>query len=220
MSLDEIFTSTEPGPEHRARPLSETVQFKQLAGPKVIVRPINHKDPAEIEALFKTTDESTFIYMWYGPFPNLSSFTEGLIHRSKIPGWTSLVWIDRETGYIVGSGAYHRVDLSNRTVELGGLWIGKDWAGKGLALEAIALMTWQAIKHWGFVRVEWKTHHLNIGSQKLAERAGLTLEGRFRKHMYYKGASRDTFWYAVIDDDYADVEAALLNKLKPIGYRG
>ena len=52
---------------------------------------------------------------------------------------------------------------------------------------------------------------MNIASQKWAGRAGLTFERRFRKHMYYKGASRDTFWYAVIDDDYADAE---LKKLK------
>ncbi|KAJ3039548.1 hypothetical protein HDV00_012124 [Rhizophlyctis rosea] len=213
MSLDSIFTATNS--PFQATDV-ESLPFKQLTSPRVIVRPINLSSPSEIKSLFQTTDEGTFIYMWYGPFPTLESFTEGLITRSKIPTWTTLVWIDRESNRIIGSAAYHRINLQYKTVELGGIWIGKEWAGKGLALEAIALMSWQAIRHWGFVRVEWKTHHLNVGSQKLAERAGLSFEGRFRKHMYYKGASRDTFWYALIDDDYPEVETKLLERLRVV----
>ncbi|KAJ3049193.1 hypothetical protein HK097_009792 [Rhizophlyctis rosea] len=208
MSLDEIFTIS----SSTAPPSSGPLTFHQLTGPRVTVRPLT---PTDIEPLFNTTDESTFKYMWFGPFPTLASFTEGLHTRASRPTWTTHVFISNATSRIIGSASYHQIDPINKTVEIGAIWVGEEYQGKGLAREAVALMVWQAFRLWGFVRVEWKTHHENTSSQALALSSGMQFEGKFRKHMYYKGGFRHTMWYAVVDDDYPEVETRLLEKLKP-----
>ncbi|KAJ3039470.1 hypothetical protein HDV00_012150 [Rhizophlyctis rosea] len=207
MSLDEIFTISDP-PSHLAAP----VPFKQLTGPRVIVRPYNPS--TDLEPLFATTNESTFTYMWFGPFPTLTSFSHGIQTRTALKMHTH-VFIDRSTSRTIGSACYHQINTTNRTVEIGAIWVGEEFQGRGLALEAVALMEWQAFRHWGFVRVEWKTHHDNLSSQALAGKVGMLFEGKFRKHMFYKGGFRHSMFYAIIDDDWVDFEPKLLEKLRP-----
>ncbi|KAJ3033479.1 hypothetical protein HDV00_006320 [Rhizophlyctis rosea] len=209
MSLDSIFTLS-PAPTAPPGP----VAFNQLTGPRVIVRPYNPATDAE--SLFSTTNESTFQWMPFGPFNTLDTFTEAIAHReATYSAYTTHVFIDRSTSRIIGSAAYMHLNPTYRTVEIGCIWMGKEWQGKGLALEAVALMEWQAFNTWNFVRVHWQTHHLNVASQKLAEKAGMVLEGKFRKQMYYKWGFRCSFHYAVIDDDWKEVEGQLLEKLTP-----
>ena len=48
---------------------------------------------------------------------------------------------------------------------------------------------------------------------KAAERLGFQREGLFRKHMFIRGRSRDTLWYAVIDDQWEEVKTRLVSRL-------
>jgi hypothetical protein len=43
---------------------------------------------------------------------------------------------------------------------------------------------------------------LNEKSRRAAERLGFTFEGIFRQAIVYKGRSRDTAWYSVIDAEW------------------
>ena len=43
---------------------------------------------------------------------------------------------------------------------------------------------------------------MNIPSQKLALKIGLTYEGTFRKHMLIRGMVRHTLWYSITDDEF------------------
>jgi hypothetical protein len=63
----------------------------------------------------------------------------------------------------------------------------------------------EAFDRLGYCRVEWKCDALNAASRAAAERFGFTFEGIFRKHMLVKGRTRDTAWYAIVDDDWAAI---------------
>lgn len=54
----------------------------------------------------------------------------------------------------------------------------------------------------GYRRYEWKCDSLNAKSRRAAERLGFAFEGVFRQAMIYKGRSRDTAWYSVIDSEW------------------
>jgi len=43
-----------------------------------------------------------------------------------------------------------------------------------------------------------------------AERLGFTFEGIFRQAVIYKGRSRDTAWFSIIDKEWASLKAAFL----------
>ncbi|KAJ1343002.1 hypothetical protein BSLG_002427 [Batrachochytrium salamandrivorans] len=114
-------------------------------------------------------------------------------------------------GEIIGMIGLLALRPNDRVVEIGGIWVGRAYQCKKIALEATYLLTRYLIEdvclktcmprpipmpstanttltkttgdaptrlsYCGFTRVEWKTHHLNIPSQKCAIACGFTAEG-------------------------------------------
>src|SRR5699024_9269071 len=67
----------------------------------------------------------------------------------------------------------------------------------------------------GYRRYEWKCDSLNQASIQAARRLGFTYEGTFRQAMVYKHRSRDTAWFAIIDQDWLTIQQAFEDWLAP-----
>jgi len=67
-------------------------------------------------------------------------------------------------------------------------------------------------------RVEWKCDDLNEPSRRAAERYGFTYEGTFRQATHYKGRSRDTAWFAIVDHEWPTISAAHHTWLDPSNF--
>ena len=61
----------------------------------------------------------------------------------------------------------------------------------------------------GYRRYEWKCDSFNVPSRSAAIRLGFVFEGFFRQAIVYKGRSRDTAWFSIIDSEWLLVKAAL-----------
>jgi hypothetical protein len=72
-----------------------------------------------------------------------------------------------------------------------------------------------AFQDLGYRRYEWKCDALNAPSRRAALRLGFRFEGIFLKAVVYKGRSRDTAWYSIIDDEWPAVRAAFEAWLAP-----
>jgi hypothetical protein len=70
----------------------------------------------------------------------------------------------------------------------------------------------------GYRRYEWKCDALNGPSRAAAQRLGFSFEGIFRQATLYKGRNRDTAWYAAIDREWPDLDAALRQWLDPANF--
>jgi RimJ/RimL family protein N-acetyltransferase len=70
------------------------------------------------------------------------------------------------------------------------------------------LMMRRAFDELGYRRYEWKCDHLNALSRRAAERYGFTFEGIFRQATVYKGRSRDTAWFSILDSEWPARKAA------------
>ena len=67
----------------------------------------------------------------------------------------------------------------------------------------------------GVRRVEFKTDAKNERARRALAALPAEFEGIHRKHMVVRGGERrDSAWYAVIDDDWPDVKAALERRLE------
>jgi hypothetical protein len=53
-----------------------------------------------------------------------------------------------------------------------------------------------------FRRYEWKCDSLNLPSRRAALRLGFTAEGIFRHAVIVKGRSRDTAWFAMLEEEW------------------
>jgi RimJ/RimL family protein N-acetyltransferase len=117
-------------------------------------------------------------------------------------------------GRVVGSTRYLALAPEHRRLEIGWTWLHPSVWGSGVNVEAKLLQLEDAFGRLGCRRVELKTDALNERSRAAMAALPATFEGVFRKHMLVRGGeSRDSAWYAVVDDDWPAVRASLRRRL-------
>jgi Acetyltransferases, including N-acetylases of ribosomal proteins len=99
-------------------------------------------------------------------------------------------------------------------LEIGNTWLSPVAWNTGVNAEAKYLLLEHAFEREGFHRVEFKTDEQNERARAALAALPSQFEGVFRKHMVVRGGQRrDSAWYAVIDDDWPEVKAALRERL-------
>jgi RimJ/RimL family protein N-acetyltransferase len=117
-------------------------------------------------------------------------------------------------GALVGHTSFMSDRPEDRVVEIGNTWLNPQAWGTGANTEAKYLLMRHAFEDEGYLRVEFKTDATNERSRPALEKVGATFEGVARKHQLVRGGQRrDSAWYAVIDDDWPEVKAALERRL-------
>jgi RimJ/RimL family protein N-acetyltransferase len=117
-------------------------------------------------------------------------------------------------GQLVGHTSYLNVRPDDRVLEIGNTWLHPDAWGTGANTEAKYLLMRHAFEDEGYLRVEFKTDATNGRARAALAALPAQFEGVFRKHMLVRGGERrDSAWYAVIDDDWPEVRAALERRL-------
>ena len=107
----------------------------------------------------------------------------------------------------VGVASYMRIDPRNGTIEVGGIKYSPLLQRTRAATEAMHLMMRGAFA-LGYRRYEWKCDTFNAPSRAAAQRYGFSYEGVFRQAVIYKGRTRDTAWYSIIDSEWPAIDAA------------
>ena len=113
--------------------------------------------------------------------------------------------------------SYLRIDPAAGSIEVGHINYSPLLQRKPAATEAMYLMMKHAFE-LGYRRYEWKCDALNAASRRAAERLGFTFEGTFRQAIVYKGRSRDTAWYSIIDQEWPALDAAFRGWLDPANF--
>jgi RimJ/RimL family protein N-acetyltransferase len=108
-----------------------------------------------------------------------------------------------------------RITPEHRVIEVGNIFYTPALARSAGATEAMYLMAKHAFEELGYRRYEWKCNALNEPSRRAALRLGFAFEGIFRRHMIQKGRSRDTAWYAMIDEEWPARKARFERWLTP-----
>ena len=122
--------------------------------------------------------------------------------------------IEKASGKVIGSTRYMNIDTTHRRVEIGATWIARPWQRTPINTEAKFLMMRHAFETLGCIRVELKTDSLNEQSRAAILRIGAKEEGIFRNHMVTQsGRLRHTVYFSVIDSEWPDVKAKLMENL-------
>ncbi|MFC0118401.1 GNAT family N-acetyltransferase [Pseudoalteromonas xiamenensis] len=108
-----------------------------------------------------------------------------------------------QTGEVVGTTRFFRLDPANRSVEIGHTFITDKWQRSFVNTHAKYLMLTHAFETLKMVRVEFRTHEHNSKSRNAIARVGATFEGLARKdRLLPNGEYRNTAKFAIIDDDW------------------
>jgi RimJ/RimL family protein N-acetyltransferase len=109
--------------------------------------------------------------------------------------------IDKADGKAKGHFWIMEIRPQHGVFEIGSILWSPAMAKTRLATEAVYLIGKHGFE-LGYRRYEWKCNDRNEPSKRAALRLGYTFEGLFRQHMVWKGESRDTAWFSIIDSEW------------------
>ncbi len=125
----------------------------------------------------------------------------------------SIHW--QPTSAIVGTTSFLYIDTRNRKLEIGRTWLARSWQGTPVNTEAKFLMLQHAFEVWNCIRVQFITNVLNERARAAILRIGGKEEGVLRHHkLNQDGSYRDSVYYSIVNTEWPDVKAALLEKLQ------
>lgn len=146
-------------------------------------------------------DGRSWTYLPHGPFPDFESYRAWVdaVCGSDDPLFFAIV--QKADRMPLGVASYLRIAPASGAIEVGHIRYSDKLRRSPVATEAMFLMMKRAFE-LGYRRYEWKCDALNAASRAAALRLGFSFEGVFRQATVYKGRSRDTAWYAVIDAEW------------------
>jgi RimJ/RimL family protein N-acetyltransferase len=122
--------------------------------------------------------------------------------------------VEAGSGRVAGSTRFRLMDAANRSLEIGGTWLGREFRGTGLNREMKRLMLAYAFDQLGVLRVQFRTDLRNERSQRAIQGLGAQREGIFRKDfLYADGYQRTTVYYSITDEDWPQVRRRLESEL-------
>lgn len=171
---------------------------------------------SHVPGLWAANAPDTWDYMPYGAINSaekMQSWVEEMLQR-RAKGTDFPFAIQTETGQPIGASRYMTIDRANRSLEIGGSWLGTAWRGTGANTEAKYLLLRHAFEQLACLRVQFRTDLRNVRSQRAIERLGATREAVFRKYSIMPdGHQRSSVFYSIIDDDWPRVKESLEARL-------
>ncbi|WP_294900589.1 GNAT family N-acetyltransferase [Tatumella sp. UBA2305] len=190
------------------RPLPSRVT---LAGQYCQLQPLDaDRHTQELYQAFHCSDDSDSLwtYLAAGPFDSFEPFQQFIANAARSQDPLHFAVTDNKTGKAIGSLSLMRADAGNGVVEVGHVMFSPRLQRTPLSTEAQCLLMKHVFETLGYRRYEWKCDHLNAPSRKAASRLGFSFEGIFRQAVVYKGRSRDTAWYSIIDSEWQRLSPA------------
>lgn len=140
--------------------------------------------------------------MAYGPFQGRGPFFAWISSRAGLPDPMYYAVIEQSSGLAVGCLALMEIRPEHGVIEVGHIVFSPAMQRTPLGSEAIYLLAKYIFDARGYRRFEWKCNDKNVASKRAAGRFGFGFEGVMRQHMVVKGTSRDTAWFAMLDQDW------------------
>lgn len=156
-------------------------------------------------AAFESAPDSLWTYMAFGPFESGADLVATLRSMTDAPDFVPYAVVTDDGP--LGFASYLRISPAEGVVEIGAITLSPQLQRTTAATEAIYLML-RNVFDLGYRRCEWKCDDLNEPSRAAALRLGFTYEGTFRQATHYKGRSRDTAWYAIVDGEWHSLDSA------------
>jgi RimJ/RimL family protein N-acetyltransferase len=118
--------------------------------------------------------------------------------------------LDADSNQVLGSTRFLELRFEHLRVEIGWTWLTRPAWSTGANVETKLLLLGHAFEQAGCRRIEFKTDARNDRSRGALLALGAQFEGILRKHMVVRdGDARDSAYFSVIDDDWAELKPRL-----------
>jgi len=125
------------------------------------------------------------------------------------------VIVKRDTGRLIGSTRFWKIDRTNRKLEIGHTWLSESAQRSAVNTEAKYLLLAYAFEVMACVRVQFTTDELNEKSRAAILRIGAQQEGIIRhERIMPDGRKRNSVRFSTIDTEWPEIKRALQQKMK------
>lgn len=169
----------------------------ELTTTRLVIREFQFTDWIDVHAY--ASNPTVIDHMIWGP--NTEEETQAfIIHaidmQRKTPSldYEFAVTLGSE-GKLIGGAGIHASDNQGEI----GYCFHPDYWKQGYASEAASEILRFGFKELDLHRIYAACRPCNIGSANVMMKIGMTYEGHFRKHMFYKGKWHDSFQYSILD---------------------
>lgn len=170
------------------------------------------------DAYSAAPDTRDWTYLPYGPFLTVNAYRDWTIQVAQVDDPRFYAVVDNDSNSALGTLALMRQDPQNGTIEVGHVAFSRALQRTPISTEAQYLLMRYIFDALRYRRYEWKCDSLNAPSREAAERLGFTYEGTFRQAAVYKGRTRDTAWYSVVDREWPHLRTAFEHWLQPANF--
>lgn len=153
--------------------------------------------------------------------------TEALSSKDDVLRYVSRAITDREAGQrysfavqldgsktIIGSSSFGSISKKDGRIEIGWTWLAPEYHGKGINTIVKHLLLKYGFEELRAHRIEFKTDNSNPRSCGALEKIGAKRDGVLRSHtLMHDGRYRDTVYYSILQDEWANVGSALESRL-------
>lgn len=141
---------------------------------------------------------------------DVNNFVENALLMRRNKTEFPFVIVDKKTGEIIGSTRFMDIDDTHQRVEIGTTWLTPAYWRTAINTNCKYLLLQYCFEILLLHRVQIKTDHENIQSQKAIERIGATKEGVLRNHMIRRdGTTRHTVMYSMTLEEWPQVKIHL-----------
>jgi RimJ/RimL family protein N-acetyltransferase len=172
---------------------------------RLLLREIAASDFDAVHAY--ASDLEVVEFMTWGP--NTEQDTRDFLERSvtaaaKDPRTDfALAVVRREDERMIGSAGLHLSGEGGHQAMLGYCYSPEAW-GHGFATEAAEALLALGFDALGLDRIWAGCDPSNVGSIRVLEKLGMSLEGRLRKDIRVRGELRDTLVFAILLDEWRE----------------
>lgn len=185
-----------------------------LQGPRILLRPLQYSDA---DALLRAAADGELWNLTVTVVPSASTIDSYL--KKALDGRDAgtvmpFVIVLKDSGAVIGSTRFWKIDPLNRKLEIGSSWISARWQKSFVNTEAKYLMLRHAFEVLDCVRVQFTTDENNQKSRNAILRLGAQQEGIVRhERIMPDGRKRNSVRFSIIDDEWPQVRQALEQRL-------
>jgi len=171
----------------------------EITAGRLHLRPYAESDIDAVYACCQDPDIQRWITV---PVPYERVHAETYVHEQTADGWragtgNSFAVVDSVSNELLASIGLVSVNLRNKQAEVG-FWTAPGARGKGVATQATQVVARWAFEDLGIERLEWMAEVGNVGSRRVAEKAGFTVEGVLRSRLVNRDGSRADAWIGAL----------------------
>lgn len=174
----------------------------ELETPRLLLRRMKVADSADMYD-YAHRPEVTRYLLWrpHADITYTRRYLEYLGGRYRIGAHYEWAVVHKDTGRMIGTCGFARVDTANNCAELGYV-LHPDFHGKGLMTEAAERVLQFGFQVLGLNRIEARYMWGNDASRRVMDRLGMLYEGVQRAAMLVKGSYRDIATCSILAKDY------------------